>query len=371
MEPFKNELSYQKACRIAGCLKRVHPAFPLPRFRRGLEVALEPLELKERVSLLAGRITDCLPPDPPEAFRILVTALAASEQDSSGLRGFLVWPLTDIVSRRGLGHFEESMDALREMTRRFTAEFAIRAFLRAHRARTLAQLHDWCDHPDEHVRRLVSEGSRPFLPWGGNLPELLDAPHPTLELLEKLHRDTSDYVRLSVANHLNDFSKRHPLLVIGTLARWRGEAPGDAHQEKLARHACRSLLKAGHSGALELLGFGAAGIVKLDSFDLTKISVPIGDHLGYRLVIRNPGRKAVRVMFDYAIHHRKANSSLSPKVFKGRTRELAPGECWEITGRHSFKPVTTRTYHPGLHRFEPRLNGEIFQALDFTLERPG
>jgi len=368
MEPFKNELSYQKADRIAGCLKRAHPAFPLPRFRRGLEDALEPLELKERVSLLAGRIADCLPPAPPEVFHILVRALAASEQDTHGLRGFLVWPLTEIVARRGLGHFEESMDALCEMTRRFTAEFAIRAFLRAHRERTLAQLHDWCAHPDEHVRRLVSEGSRPFLPWGGNLPELLDAPCPTLKLLEKLHRDTSDYVRLSVSNHLNDFSKRHPSLVIETLSRWRGEAPGDLHQEKLARHACRSLLKAGHPGALALLGFGRAGIVKLDAHELTKSNVPIGGHLGYRLVIRNPGRKAVRVMFDYAIHHRKANGSLSPKVFKGRTRELAPGECWEITGRHSFKPVTTRTYHPGLHRFEPRLNGEIFTPLDFMLK---
>ena len=186
-------------------------------------------------------------------------------------------------------------------------------------------------------------------------------------MLEKLHRDASDYVRLSVANHLNDFSKHHPLLVIGTLARWRGEAPGDAYQEKLARHACRTLLKAGHPGALELLGYGCAGSVKLDEVDLTGRTVPIGGHLGYRLVIRNPRRKAVRVMFDYAILHRKANGSLSPKVFKGRIRELAPGESWEITGRHSFKPVTTRTYHPGLHRFEPRLNGEIFPALDFKL----
>ena len=84
---------------------------------------------------------------------------------------------------------QRSLAALHAFTQRFTAEFAIRPFLREHPKRTLKQLHAWCGHPDEHVRRLVSEGSRPLLPWGGNLTELLEPPHPTLALLEKLHRD--------------------------------------------------------------------------------------------------------------------------------------------------------------------------------------
>ncbi|MEI6178071.1 MAG: DNA alkylation repair protein, partial [Verrucomicrobiota bacterium] len=192
MEPFKNEFSFAKARRIAESLKRVHPQFSMVKFSRGLEDALLPLELKQRMHLLADRIEGCLPAHPPEMFGILVKTLAMDESNSHGLRGFLVWPLTEVVARRGMDHFEDAMNALREMTRRFSAEFAIRPFLRARRARTLKQLHAWCLHPDEHVRRLVSEGSRPLLPWGGNLPELLDAPHPTLALLDKLHRDPSD-----------------------------------------------------------------------------------------------------------------------------------------------------------------------------------
>jgi 3-methyladenine DNA glycosylase AlkC len=302
-------------------------------------------------------------------FGILVKTLASDESDSNGLRGFLVWPLTEVVARRGMDHFEDAMVALREMTRRFSAEFAIRPFLRARRERTLKQLHAWCHHPDEHVRRLVSEGSRPLLPWGGNLPELLDAPHPTLALLEKLHRDPSDYVRLSVSNHLNDFSKHHPSLVLETLARWRKNSPDDSRLEKLARHACRTLLKAGHPGALELHGYGSAKILALETFSLAKSSVKLGGTLGYQLVIHNTSRKPVRVMFDYAIHHRKANGTLSPKVFKGRTKGLAAGERWEISGTHSFRPVTTRVYHPGIHGIEPRLNGRAFPTLEFTLEK--
>ncbi|MEO8615893.1 MAG: DNA alkylation repair protein [Luteolibacter sp.] len=368
MEPFKNEFSYQNACRIATRLLQVYPGFGDRKFRRGLEQALEPLELKQRMRLLAERIEGGLPSHPPELFPILVKTLAKNEADSDGLRGFLVWPLTEIVARRGLDHFEHSMAALREMTRCFTAEFAIRPFLRGHQEATLKQLHKWCKDPDEHVRRLVSEGSRPLLPWGGNLPELLQTPHPTLGLLEKLHCDSSDYVRLSVSNHLNDFSKHHPSLVIETLTRWRDGTPDDTRLEKLARHACRTLLKAGHSGALELHGFSSAKSLELKSFRLPETSVKIGGHLEYRIVIRNTSRKSIRVMFDYAILHRKANGTLSPKVFKGRIRELAAGECWEIESRHSFKPVTTRVYHPGQHSFEVRLNGRVFPALDFMLE---
>ena len=368
MEPFKNEFSYQNANRLAQCLRRVHPDFPVASFRRGLERALKPLELKDRMRLLADRIEAGLPQDPPEMFAILVKTLAADENDSTGLRGFPVWPLTEIVARRGLCHFDDAMAALSEMTSRFSAEFAIRPFLRTHPERTLAQLLTWCAHPDEHVRRLVSEGSRPLLPWGGNLPEFLAAPHPTLILLDQLHSDPSDYVRLSVSNHLNDLSKTNPALVIRTLTRWRKRLPGDKHQEKLARHACRTLLKAGHPGALKLHGYGPASSFELATAELAETSVTLGGFLQYRLTIRNKSARKQRLLFDYAIHHRKANGTLAPKVFKGRIRELAAGELWEITGRHPIRAVTTRVYHPGLHAFEPRLNGCAFPQLSFTLK---
>ena len=368
MEPFKNEFSYAKARCIAECLKQVYPAFSIPRFSKGLEDALEQLELKQRMHLIADRIEAGLPDHPPELFAILLETLALDENDTRGLRGFLVWPLTEIVARRGLAHFEDAMVALREMTSRFSGEFAIRPFLRHDRERTLEQLHAWCDHPDPHVRRLVSEGSRPLLPWGGNLVELLEVPHPTLGLLEKLHQDPSDYVRLSVSNHLNDFSKHHPTLVIEILTCWKKANPDDPRLDKLARHACRTLLKSGHSGALELHGFGGAKALEIQAFSLSEKVVKLGDHLGYHLIIRNTSRRKVKVMFDYAILHRKANGTLSPKVFKGRTRELSAGEHWEIGGRHSLKPVTTRVYHSGLHGFEPRLNGRVFAALEFTLK---
>ncbi|MFZ9941614.1 MAG: DNA alkylation repair protein [Luteolibacter sp.] len=366
MEPFKEHFSYAKARAIAVEIQRVHPGFDMKAFTRGLEKKLAPLELKQRMHAVADHIEAALPLDAPSLFVVLIKALA--DEKGRGLSGFAVWPLTELVARHGLNHFAESMDALAQMTMRFTAEFAIRPFIRHHREKTLRQLQRWCKHPNEHVRRLASEGSRPFLPWGGNIPELLDSPYETLEILETLHRDPSDYVRLSVANHLNDFSKGNAKLVIETLTRWRKAAPHDPQLEKLSRHACRTLLKKGHPAALKLHGYGTADSLEIESLKLNATSVRVGEKIGYQIVIRNHSRQLLRVMFDYAIHHRKAKGTLSAKVFKGRVKELAAGESWEIQGTHSFRPVTTRVYHAGRHQFEPRLNGRVFSAQEFMLK---
>jgi len=367
MEPFKNVFSYHNALRLASALARVHPEFPTTTFRRGLEKALAPLELKQRMHLLADRVETCLPLVPPQLFPLLIRTLAKDEADSQGLRGFIVWPLTEIIARRGQDFFEDAMPALREMTSRFSAEFAIRPFLRTHPARTLLQLKEWCSHPDPHVRRLVSEGSRPLLPWGERLPEIMANPALTLGLLEKLHRDSSPYVRLSISNHLNDFSKSHPDLVLETLTRWQTKSPACPDLAKLTRHACRTLLKQGHPATLALHGYGNAESLELAGCTLSEPTIPLGGSLGYRLIVRNHSRRNLSVLFDYAILHRKANGSLTPKVFKGRSRILKAGETWKIEGKHSFKPITTRVYHPGSHRFEPRLNGVAFPSIEFLL----
>lgn len=367
MEPFKNAFSYPNACRIASRIQHFYPAFPMAAFRRGLEKEIEPLELKQRMQLIGHRIEAGLP-EAPALFPILVKALSENEEDTEGLRGFLVWPLTDIVARCGLDHFDEAMAALREMTRVFTGEFAIRPFLREHRQRTLRHMKKWAKDPDEHVRRLVSEGTRPLLPWGERLPELMADPSLAMPLLDILHRDKSDYVRLSVSNHMNDSSKSHPELVLETLAKWRDSESAGPNFAKLARHACRTLIKQGHPQALSYHGFGTAHDLEIVDFSLITPSVKIGDYLEYRLTVKNISANPLRVLYDYAILHRKANGNLTPKVFKGRIKDLNAGEVWEISGRHSMKPVTTRVYHSGTHRIEPRLNGKAFPSLDFDFQ---
>ena len=111
-------------------------------------------------------------------------------------------------------HWELSLAALERFTERSTSEFAIRAFILNDPERMAEQMLEWADHPNEHVRRLASEGIRPRLPWAQALPLFKRDPSPIVPILEKLKRDPSLYVRKSVANNLNDIAKDHPELVM-------------------------------------------------------------------------------------------------------------------------------------------------------------
>ncbi len=124
---------------------------------------------------------------------------------------------------------------LHAITQRFTAEWAIRPFIVAHPALCFATLERWVDDPSVHVRRLVSEGSRPRLPWGLQLKSLIADPTPTLPLLEALQDDASEYVRRSVANHLNDIAKDHPQLIAQWLER---HLPGASPAAPVAAAPC-------------------------------------------------------------------------------------------------------------------------------------
>lgn len=373
MEPLKNLFSIGSARRTVAALRRGDPEFSEEAFLDGLAAELEVRELKQRVRLFADRIDAQLSRDTPTAFVAMVEALPRDDKDTVGLSGMAVWPLTEIVARRGLPHFEASMNALRAMTRPFTAEYAIRPFLRLEQERTLACLAEWVRDPDEHVRRLASEGSRPLLPWGERLAALQADPELTLPLLQALKDDPSEYVRRSVANHLNDHSKTHPERIVAVLGEWLGaksDATGKGSLTRLARHASRTLLKAGHPDALRLHGFAPSDVLELGDVRIGPARLRVGEALDYQFVIRNRSGDPAKVLFDYAIHHRKANGGLTAKVFKGRTRTLAPGESWEVVGRHPLRLVTTRRYHPGTHQFEVRINGLAGPAQNFELLVP-
>ena len=171
------------------------------------------------------------------------------------MAAFLYMPHLFFVARHGLDHFEDSMRAQYALTQRFTAEYSIRAFLEKHPEATLARLREWAADPSQHVRRLVSEGTRPRLPWAPRLRAFQKDPRPVLELLELLKDDPELYVRRSVANNLNDIGKDHPALLTAVAKRWlRGATP---ERRWIVDHALRSAVKRADAGALGALGYGA------------------------------------------------------------------------------------------------------------------
>jgi len=254
-KPFKDLIDEAVARGLAARLVAVVPEFDQAGFTAQACAGLQDLELKARVAHIALALRDFLSPDVPRAITQLLATLGPPLQDCEEVtQGIAYWPMLHFVEVWGPQCPQVSLPALKRMTRRFSAEFALRPFLEQDQQRTLAELERWIADPDPHVRRTVSECTRPRLPWGRRLRRLQGDPRPALPLLEALHRDEEEYVRRSVANHLNDISKDHPELAVQVARRWWQE--GDQPTRRLVRHALRGLIKAGHPGALDVLGFG-------------------------------------------------------------------------------------------------------------------
>lgn len=329
---------------------------------------LDGLSVTERVVLVRDELLACLPDSYGEADATIRTALA-----DPALSGWMVWPVAEAmaelaISSGGKRDLDAGLKMMALLTPRLTSEFALRRFLNADLERTLAAASRWAKHPDPHVRRLASEGTRPRLPWAKRVAAIYEQPSLTVPILDSLHEDDSESVRRSVANHLNDISRLEPELAIATAARW---LPGATPQtERLVKHAMRTLVKQGEPAALGLMGFSANPALEIEGPLLGADSVEIGARLGFRAEIANRGPSEVRLAIDYVIQYRKANGSLAPKVFKLAVEELGPGERVSFAREQSFRQLTTRRHHPGTHVLELQVNGRRYGAVEFLLVDP-
>jgi 3-methyladenine DNA glycosylase AlkC len=358
MEPFKNRIDVKL---VRGLAQRLAaPGFDAACFEALATRGLEALELKARVDQVCTALEATLPDDFEAAADCLQPALA-------DLQGWALWPIGEFVARRGLQHAPRSLELLHALTQQFTAEFAIRPFIVRHPELVFATLQRWVRDPNEHVRRLVSEGSRPRLPWGLRLQALVQDPSPTLPLLLALQDDPSEYVRRSVANHLNDIAKDHPERVADWLEAHLPDASSERRQ--LLRRASRTLIKQGHRRVLSAWGLGQAlrGHVSLA---LQPTQVTLGESLALTVTLRSTSPRVQRLAIDYAVHHVKADGRTTPKVFKGRVVELPPHGTLTLHKQHSMRAVTTRRYHAGRHAIEVQVNGRPSAEAAFTLTLP-
>lgn len=372
-EPFKQFINAPLVEAAARHLARANTSFDAAGFVRRVVPQLEALELKARAMCMADALEQYLPSHFAEAADTIERALAPVAADDAstlasdptqGLAGWALWPVGEFVARRGLDEPVRALSCLREVTKRFTAEFAIRPFIARHPELLYSTLGTWARDPSAHVRRLVSEGSRPRLPWGMQLKASIANPHASWPLLEALMDDSSEYVRRSVANHLNDIAKDHPQLMTEWVAR---QLPGASPaRTALLKHASRTLIKKGDRRMLELWGVGTAfaGVVTLT---LSPEAMQLGSHVQLSLTVTSQSAATQRVAIDYVVHHVKANGSTSPKVFKGWVSEIPAGATMILNKRHAMKPITTRRYYPGVHRVDVQVNGHVMASATVHL----
>jgi 3-methyladenine DNA glycosylase AlkC len=370
-EALKHQLNADVVRRIAAGVLAVHPTFEGDAFIAGCLDGLDDLELTARAQHISETLATFLPDDEGEAIEIIRRSLihddplAQPSEIPAGQSAFHYWPYVRFLTDRGLDNFELSMETQKVLTTLFTAEFSIRTYLLHRYDDTMETLHVWATDNDVHVRRLVSEGTRPRLPWAAKLPMFMADPSPVLELLEVLKDDPEEYVRRSVANNLNDIAKDNPDVVIDVARRWWNE--GDANRRRLVRHGLRTLIKAANPEALAVMGFGSDSPARVSAVRIDPIDLRIGDKIRVEVDVTNPAAADAGALVDLRFWFVKANGTSTAKVFKGSELLIQSGDTAQVRKTISLAQHSTRSHYPGLHRIEVIINGATVEGGEFQL----
>ncbi len=319
------------------------------------------LPVRSRMNRIAKVLGGCLPNTYEDALAILY-AIAG---DCNGFP-YLFFP--DFVSAYGQNeeHWKLSMEALERFTQHSSSEFAIRPFILRDPERTMKYMLQWSLHPNEHVRRLSSEGCRPRLPWSMDLPIFKKDPTPVLKILENLKADPALYVRKSVANNLNDIAKDHPELVLKTARQWMGTSP---QTEWILRQGCRTLIRKANPEALVLFGYSNDSkekpLWKNAVLTVQPVQLTIGEKCELHYALDIDRNTKVKIRLEYGIDFMKANGKPSRKLFLLLDKTLSENAHLSGTHIHSFANLTTRRHYPGKHRIVLLINGQ--EAAQTTL----
>ena len=353
---------------LAGLVAGAAPGFEPARFEAEVNARLPELELKARIGWIAECLDRALPGDFAALAGVIGRALPEPLDPALGdndFGDFIFAPLGELVVRRGMDEPARALDVLEALTQRFSMEYALRPFLNAHEDAVYARLEDWARHGHYHVRRLVSEGTRPRLPWGIGISA---PPERALPLLDTLHADRARFVTRSVANHLNDLTKAMPGVVMDRLEDWAARgAQEKAELDWMRRHALRTLVKAGDGRAMAMLGYHTGAKVRLEALELEGARVAMGEVLGFAVSLS--AEEPCAVLVDYAIHfHRGAGQAPKRKVMKLGQGRIAPGELLRLEKRYRIpKEATTVQTRPGPHRLEVQVNGRVLGGMDFEV----
>lgn len=349
---------------LAAQLTAVHPAFDATRFVRLASKDLSELEFADRVRNFSEALRQTLPSSVPAALRILTKSLPPPLPDcESVMDGWLQWPVGQFIADYGLGHYDASMQAMVQLTQRFSSEFAVRPFVEQYPDQVFASLAKLTRHKSPHVRRWCSEGVRPLLPWGKKLHALVKNPEPILPILDALKDDPELYVRRSVGNTLNDIAKHHPELVLRQCTEWSKRSTKE--RDWVLKQALRTLVKQGNPQALKLLGFDQVRGLGAE-LRVTPKKVKIGDSVELSATLSSTAEKSQPVLVDYVVHYVRKNGN-SEKVFRWKQTQVGAGSTQQLLKKHPMKKTSIRALYPGKHKVELQVNGKRLCTASFTL----
>lgn len=313
-EPLKNLYSPDFYTKLGTQLQQIIPNFDKAQFEKDIFCdTWDKKELKDRMKHTADVLATLLPSNFSQAAPIVYKLVEIVKVEQGKWDSFLYMFLPDYIERFGIEDFEIAYPLLEEVTQLASCEFAVRPFIVKYDTQMTDVILQWSLHKNHHVRRLASEGIRPRLPWATALPLYKKNPSPILPILENLKTDSSEYVRKSVANNLNDITKDNPDVVLSLIKKWKGLSK---ETDWIIKHGTRSLLKQGHPEIISFYGLNQSDDIKVDNLTIETPTVKIGDALAFSFGLKNKDKKQHLVRLEYAIYYLRQNGSHSKKVFK-------------------------------------------------------
>ncbi len=161
------------------------------------------------------------------------------------IRGWCAYALAMRAEPKGVVHACEQLKPLAADPHfgvREWAWMAVRQQVMDQLPEALDHLARWTTHGDPGIRRFASEVTRPRGVWCPMIRALTETPEAGLGILEPLRSDPAEYVRLSVANWINDASKTRPDWAREITTRWLHESP-TRETELIVKRALRTLTK--------------------------------------------------------------------------------------------------------------------------------
>lgn len=225
-------------------LTQAIPDFPATIFSNELIGNLEDKELFARFDFIVDALEKNLSENYSENIQAFYKILGPELEQSTGMFsfGWWLWPIGRYVERHGNENWQVSLDFLKELTKRFTGEYAIRPLLKEHPQEVMDELIRWSQEDNVHVRRLACEGVRTRLPWSEKIFVALEEFDRYAIILTNLKDDPEKFVQKSVGNNLNDLYKDAPEKADYLISEWQ-KTPSSKAQEWIIKHGLRNQKK--------------------------------------------------------------------------------------------------------------------------------
>lgn len=220
---------------------QVFPSFENKNYQETILEQVTNLTYKQRVELHADILNSTLPGSYQDKIRILIQIMGKENPNETGMFKDFYWllPVSKFIEKYGLEYFDISINAIEELTKRCTGEFAIRPFINLYPEKSLKVMKNWSLSKNFHLRRLSSEGLRPKLPWAKKLEIFIENPKPVFDILNKLMNEEVKFVAKSVANNIADYLKVNRSEADKFISKW--SESNNKNTAWIIKHACRNI----------------------------------------------------------------------------------------------------------------------------------